>query len=115
MAQRMDHLHIPFERPEWYLPYIAADGKMRRYYPDFWIPHIGKYVEVKCPYLFKTDSKVAILRAERTDIIWVISLKEIENFQLPPSPMTDGHYISFRVGEERAQDCSDAESMDIDA
>lgn len=80
MAKRLEFLNEQFERPKNPIKYIGVDGKQHNYFPDFWIPRIQKFIEVKNPYLFENDSKVQILKSERSDIIWLTSLEQIQNF-----------------------------------
>ena len=60
---------------------MGADGKQHNYFPDFWVPKLQKYIEVKNPYLYANDSKVQILK-ERKDIIWLTSLSDIQSFNI---------------------------------
>ena len=80
MAKKLESLGENFERPKEPINYIGADGKQHHYFPDFWIPKLQKFIEVKNPYLYENDNKVQILKTERRDIIWVTSLEQILNF-----------------------------------
>lgn len=82
MAKRLEFLNEQFERPKNPISYTSVDGKQHNYFPDFWVPRIQKFIEVKNPYLFNNDSKVQILKAERSDIIWLTSLEQIQSFTL---------------------------------
>lgn len=79
-AKRLEKLEVSFERPKNPLDY-SLEGVNHHYFPDFWIPKIQKYVEVKNKYLYENDPKVKILK-ERSDIIWLTNLKDIENFNI---------------------------------
>lgn len=81
LAKRLEFLQIVFERPKLPIQYIGVDGKQHNYFPDFWVPKLQKYIEVKNPYLYTNDSKVQILK-ERKDIIWLTSLSDIQNFNI---------------------------------
>lgn len=81
LAKKLESLNIVFERPNVPIRYIGADGKEHNYFPDFYLPSRGVYIEVKNPYLFENDSKVQILKAKRGDIIWITSLEQIMNFK----------------------------------
>ena len=80
MAKRLEFLNEQFERPKNPIKYTGTDGKQHNYFPDFWIPRIQKFIEIKNPYLFENDNKVQILKSERSDIIWLTSLEQIQNF-----------------------------------
>jgi len=82
MAKRLEFLNEQFERPKNPIKYLDAEGKQHNYFPDFWIPSIQKFIEVKNPYLFENDNKVQILKAKRSDIIWLTSLEQIQSFTL---------------------------------
>ena len=80
-AKRLDSLGVSYERPKIPIPYIGVDGLQHNYFPDFWIPEIQKFVEIKNSYLFENDPKVKILR-QRDDIIWLTSLQQINEFYI---------------------------------
>lgn len=77
-AKRLESLGIDFERPKELLKY-TLEGIEHNYFPDFWIPSIQKFVEVKNLYLFENDPKVKELR-KRNDIIWLTSLASIKEW-----------------------------------
>lgn len=81
LAKRLESLNETFERPKSPIKYVGSDGKEHNYFPDFYLPNRCVFVEVKNPYLFENDSKVQILRATRSDIIWLTSLEQIQNFK----------------------------------
>lgn len=81
LAKRLESLNEKFERPENPIKYIGSDGKEHNYFPDFYLPKRCVFVEVKNPYLFENDSKVQILKATRSDIIWLTSLEQIQSFK----------------------------------
>lgn len=80
-AKRLESLNETFERPKVPIKYIGADGRVHNYFPDFYLVNRKVFVEVKNPYLFENDSKVQILKANRSDIIWLTSLEQIQNFK----------------------------------
>lgn len=80
-AKRLEKLNEVFERPKNPIKYVGSDSKEHNYFPDFYLPNRCVFVEVKNPYLFENDSKVQILRANRSDIIWLTSLEQIQNFK----------------------------------
>ena len=81
MIQKFEEINEPFIKPK-PITYIDDNGKQHHYFPDFFLPNRNLIVEVKNPYLFKNDRKVQILKEMRQDIIWITSLKDIENFKL---------------------------------
>jgi len=100
MAKRFEYLSVLFVRPRIPLNYIGEDGKLHHYFPDFWLPCYGKYVEVKNEYLFRTDGKVKILR-KRKNIVWVTSLEQARNFVL--SLLTDKPNESLIEDKEKPE------------
>lgn len=80
-AKRLDFLGVSFERPKNPIQYIGADGLQHNYFPDFWVPQLQKFVEIKNSYLFEKDPKVRILR-QRNDIVWLTSLQQIQEYTL---------------------------------
>jgi hypothetical protein len=80
-AKRLEELGIDFERPKIPIEYKDAENNTHNYFPDFYIPKINKFVEIKNPYLFNNDPKVQILK-ERVDIIWLTDLDSISKFEI---------------------------------
>ena len=80
-SQKFEEINESFIKPK-PITYIDDNGKQHHYFPDFFLPNRNLIVEVKNPYLFKNDRKVQILKEMRQDIIWITSLKDIENFKL---------------------------------
>ena len=82
LAKRLDTINEVFEH---YAPHYEAnneeDEQEHNYFPDFYLPKRKVFIEVKNPYLFENDSKVQILKAERSDIIWLTSLEQIQKFE----------------------------------
>lgn len=81
LAKRLDTINEVFERPKSPIVYIGEDKQKHNYFPDFYLPKRKIFIEVKNPYLFENDSKVQILKAERSDIIWLTSLEQIQKFE----------------------------------
>lgn len=81
MIKKLEELNEPFIKPE-PITYIDDNGIQHHYFPDFFLPNRNLIIEVKNPFLFKNDRKVQILKETRQDIIWITSLKDIENFRL---------------------------------
>ena len=80
-AKRLEELGIDFERPKIPIEYKDAENNTHNYFPDFYIPKISKFAELKNPYLFNNDPKVQILK-ERIDIIWLTDLDSISRFEI---------------------------------
>lgn len=51
VAYALDRVGIPWTRPHDAIPWIDNKGKNRRYYPDFYIPDLGIYLDPKNPYV----------------------------------------------------------------
>lgn len=81
LAKRLESLGIAFERPKTPIKYVGVDEKEHNYFPDFYLPNRNVFIEVKNPYLFEKDSKVQMLRAKRSNIIWLTSLEQIREFE----------------------------------
>lgn len=79
-AKRLEILNEKFNRPEKPIKYLGSDKRQHNYFPDFYLPNRKVFVEIKNPFLFENDDKVQILKAERSDIIWLTSLEQIQSF-----------------------------------
>lgn len=49
LAKRLDDLEVDWNRPEEPIPYIASDGKIHNYFPDFYLPEYDLYLDPKNP------------------------------------------------------------------
>ena len=71
--QALDKLILEYEEEQIftdreYIPYIfyILDDKQKVYFPDIYIPHINKIIEVKSTYTYKVKSGNVQLKAEAT-------------------------------------------------
>ena len=86
LAQKLDELQIHWERDtgKHRFQYIDNKGKIRNYYPDFFIPSLDLYIEVKGYWTAETRHKMSSVKEKHKHIKILVleSLKEIENFDI---------------------------------
>lgn len=86
-AKRLDTLSITWERnlSKYAFVYVDIQGENRRYFPDFYLPSINKFVEIKGYWTTQTRYKVdqAIkMNKELNSLILLESLQDIESFNI---------------------------------
>lgn len=88
MAKRLDFLSLNWERDtgKHRFSYVDMKGNERFYYPDFYLPELCLYLEVKGYWTSETKHKMndVIKRHEHTKFTILESLKEIQNFAGAP-------------------------------
>jgi len=55
LAEDLDKNNIQWIRPKNNFKWKDKDGKVKRYYPDFYIPNLDLYIDPKNPYLAGLD------------------------------------------------------------
>ena len=84
MAKKLDSLSLNWERDtgRHKFSYIDMKGNERFYYPDFYLPDLCLYLEVKGYWTSETKHKMndVIKRHEHVKFIVLESLEEIQNF-----------------------------------
>lgn len=76
IAKFLDEYKIDWIRPE-YIKWVDSSGKIRNYYPDFYLPKYNLYLDPKNPYAMKQDvekmkyisSKVKILYGDKSELM----------------------------------------------
>lgn len=80
-AQQMDSNGVEWKKcyGTWF-DYVAQDGAIRRYVPDFYIPSLNVYIDTKNDYLITKDAyKIAAVRESHPITLLVYSLDDIVN------------------------------------
>lgn len=81
-AKRLDELHVKWTRKVETFNYIHSSGYQRRYYPDFFLPDVNIYVEIKGMFNAEVEKKLQAVKNAGKVIIILTSLKEINEFDL---------------------------------
>lgn len=80
MAKKLDMSLIRWERPT-PIPYTDSTGKIRNYFPDFYLPDYNLYLDPKNPQAYKVQfEKIECLKQQYNNIIFLRNLEEIKNF-----------------------------------
>ena len=81
MATRLDELEINWERnPNMKLEYRTRGGRKRNYIPDFYLPDLDLYIEVKGYWTDAAKHKMKDIIKRNPDKICILeSLSEINN------------------------------------
>ena len=83
LAKRLDSLNIAWERPINPLEWIDKEGKKRHYFPDFWLPNQGIFLDPKNPIAAKQQhEKVDWLKHNRFDVIFLHSLDDCKHYRV---------------------------------
>lgn len=69
VAERLDELNIEWIRPK-PMPWTDSLGKERVYYPDFYLPKIGVYLDPKNTYCMVQDEEKMRVISSQIDIIY---------------------------------------------
>ena len=82
LVQRLDDLSIEWERDtkKHVFEYVDAEGKYRKYYPDFFIPSLDLYIEVKGYWTPETRHKMSSVK-ERHRHLNLLVLESLEDIQ----------------------------------
>lgn len=86
MAQRLDSLEITWVRdPNMKLQYLTKGGRKRNYIPDFYLPDLDLYIEVKGYWTDRARHKMKdICKRYPGQMCILESLDEIANLPLIP-------------------------------
>jgi len=80
MAKVLDNQDIKWVRPE-PIPYTDKSGKIRNYFPDFYLEEYDLFLDPKNPAAYAAQKeKIDILTNTYSNIIILRSLNEIDNF-----------------------------------
>jgi predicted nuclease of restriction endonuclease-like RecB superfamily len=86
MAERLDALKIKWIRsPDMKLPYMTKSGRKRNYVPDFYLPDIDLYIEVKGYWTDRAKHKMKDICNRYPGKICILeSLDEVINLPIEP-------------------------------
>lgn len=86
LAQRLDDLSIQWERDakKHVFEYVDIEGKHRKYYPDFFIPNLELYVEVKGYWTSETRHKMSSIKNihKHINLLVLESLEDIQSLKI---------------------------------
>lgn len=83
LARRLDSLRIQWTRPN-PLPWVDENDRSHHYFPDFYLPEIGIYLDPKNPQAERVQShKLKLLLQQHPNIVILRSLKECREFLDP--------------------------------
>ena len=83
LATRLDELNILWNRPD-PIPWVDSEGKQHNYFPDFYLPEYNVFLDPKNPQAALVQKqKIDILNDTYTNIIWLYSVDECKNFNVP--------------------------------
>lgn len=80
LAKRLDSLNVKWIRPD---PLVWFDDQTltHHYFPDFYLTDYDIYLDPKNPFAYKVqETKIKILQKTYTNIIFLTSLEEINNY-----------------------------------
>jgi hypothetical protein len=76
LADRLDSINVKWVRPQFGFPYYWKN-KLHHYYPDFYLPHHGLFIEVKGYYTAVDFAKFSYFPHP---LIVIYSIKTINSF-----------------------------------
>ena len=80
LAKRLDELNVKWIRPK-SIPWTDAEGRVRRYFPDFYLPEHDLYLDPKNKHAYNVQKeKIDILLATYDNIQFITDLDDIKNF-----------------------------------
>lgn len=86
LAERLDELNVQWERDvsKHKFAYVDQQGNQRTYFPDFYIPNLNLYIEVKGYWTAETKFKMSAVKNkhEYLNLLVLESLKEIQTFKI---------------------------------
>lgn len=78
MAKRLDELNIKWERPG-PLPY-TVDGKVHNYFPDFYLPERGIYLDPKNTHAYNVQKNKIEILSKIYPITFLTRIEDIRSF-----------------------------------
>lgn len=82
LARRLDQLAISWYRPD-PIPWVDSEGNIRNYFPDFYLPNYGIYLDPKNPYALQVQQeKINYLNNNYTNVIILNSLDKCKYFDI---------------------------------
>lgn len=66
-----------------YISYVTENGKHHRYFPDFYLPDIEQYIEIKGFYWPSDKVKMSLVQSQHAELnIRIMFEKDIEQWSL---------------------------------
>jgi hypothetical protein len=72
LATRLDEIGEPWQRGGLTLNYIDSEGIHRKYHPDFWLPRLKIFIEIKGYWTKKVRSKMDCVIAQNDQKIIIL-------------------------------------------
>ena len=83
LAKRLDQLNIEWIRPELPIQYLAPDGKLHNYFPDFYLPKYDIFLDPKNSYAIQVQKeKLDIIKTSMNNLIIIGTLEECKSFNI---------------------------------
>lgn len=81
LAVRLDEIMVEWIRPLVPIMWIDAKGNSRKYFPDFYLPAFGIFLDPKNPEAVRQQNeKVMWLKNNRNDVLFITSLQECKDY-----------------------------------
>ena len=81
LAKRLDDIGVEWIRPKEPIPYLASDGRMHNYFPDFYLPEYDVYLDPKNPAaVIAQKDKLDSLRKVMYNLVLIETLNECLNY-----------------------------------
>jgi len=80
MAIRLDELNINWDRPK--AIQYELDGKLRNYFPDFYLPDYDLYLDPKNPYCYEQQKAKLEIVSKMINLKIITSLIECKQFNI---------------------------------
>ena len=81
LATRLDQLNVDWIRPSEPIKYETADGKIRNYFPDFYLPSYDVFLDPKNPAAVAAQkNKLDVLKKTIYNLVIIYSLEECRSY-----------------------------------
>ena len=88
LATKLDEMGIEWERPD-PVKWEDKSGKIRHYFPDFYLPKLNLYIDPKNPAAYNSQQeKIECLLTQMENLVILRSVVEIDNFLAGVSPQS---------------------------
>lgn len=95
LAKRLDDINVDWIRPISPIKYTCINGKLRNYFPDFYLPKFDLYLDPKNPIAMRVQQeKINILLKKMNNLILLTTLEECKIY----SPNNEGDVKPSQVG-----------------
>lgn len=79
LANRLDEISIKWDRPE-PIEYTSKDGKMKKYFPDFYLPDYDLYLDPKNSFCEKQQKEKLEIVKTKIKLVILRSVEECKNW-----------------------------------